>query len=47
MARRTRREVASAQTPKGISSAKPVIDQIAKSDEISAVESPVSANSSA
>jgi hypothetical protein len=39
--------VASAQTPDGISSAMFVSDQIASSDEISAVDRPVCANSSA
>jgi hypothetical protein len=46
-ASRRRRETASAQTPEGTSRTKPVTDQIANSDEISAVESPASAKSSA
>jgi hypothetical protein len=42
-----RRDVPSAQTPEGISRTKPVIDQTASSEEISAVDRPLSAKSSA
>ena len=43
----SRRDVASASAPDGISSAMFVTDQIASSDEISAVDRPVRANSRA
>lgn len=42
-----RRETRSAHTPDGISSTKPVTDQITNSEEIWAGDSPFSANSRA
>ena len=42
-----RRDTASAQTPLGTSSTKPVSDQMTNSELISATDSPASANNSA